>query len=210
MRKLSLLVLLALSLQSLQAQEKEKKSPFNKENAFVGGNVSLSLGQQASGLLIGAHPMYGYTLGKNVDVAAVLNIQYSSFKFDPLALINGNNVKSFLVGTGVSGRFYPIDFVFLQVQPEINFVSVTQKPLVLPFIGPVTERATTRSSSLVPSVLVGGGYKRGFNKGRTFTYLSVLFDVAGGKKSPYKDVFGNTLPIFRAGINWSLADLKKR
>lgn len=192
---------------SFTQQTKETKaSIISKENAFIGGNVTLSFGQQGSGIIIGANPMYGYTIKKWLDVASVLNIQYNKFQIDANALLNGRQRNMFLLGTGISTRVYPLNFVFLQVQPEINFISIKEKPI--PFLGATGPTITT--NKLVPSILVGGGYKQGFNGGRTFSYVSLLFDVAGNSNSPYKDIFGNIVPIFRIGMNFSLADLNNK
>jgi hypothetical protein len=209
MKHKALLAAFLLIIGAVSAQNKEQsgnKSPFLKENAFIGGNITLSVGGGNSGLVLGANPMYGYFIRDNWDVAGVFNIQYNRFVLDATALLNGQETKSFLTGFGVSTRFYPIDEIFVQLQPELNYISRKTQSLSIPIIGQVTTRASSKATFIAPSVLVGGGYKQGFNRGKTFSYLSVLFDVAGHRNSPYKNgITGTILPIFRAGINFFLA-----
>ncbi|MBL0132548.1 MAG: hypothetical protein IPP79_00340 [Chitinophagaceae bacterium] len=52
-------------------------------------------------------------------------------------------------------------------------------------------------------MLVGGGYASGrAPQGNSpFFYMSVLWDVSDNKTSPYKDAYGRSIPIIRAGFN---------
>jgi hypothetical protein len=213
MKPLAILTFLILGAIAAMAQNEQKPppNPFIKDNAFIGGNITLSVGGGNSGLVLGANPMFGYFIRDKWDVAGVFNIQYSRFNLDATALLNGQESKSFLVGAGVSTRLYPIDEIFIQVQPELNYISRTTQSISLPIIGAINTTGKTKSTGIVPSVLIGGGYKQGFNRGKTFSYISVLFDVAGHRNSPYKNgITGSILPIFRAGINIFLADRRNK
>jgi hypothetical protein len=194
-----------------EPEKAPKKALFNKENAFAGGNITLSIGGGNGGLVLGANPMYGYFLNDKWDVAGVFNIQYNRFVLDATAILNGQEAQSFLIGAGVSTRVYPIDEIFLQLQPELNYISKKTKSILPQIIGPITTTSSSKARFVVPSLLIGGGYKQGFNRGKTFSYISVLFDVAGSKNSPYKNgITGTILPIFRAGVNFLLADRRSK
>jgi hypothetical protein len=200
-----------------QEEKQTGKIQLIRENAFIGGSLSLSFGQQGAGFFIGTNPYYGYSLKKWIDMAAVLNFQYSNTKLDPYTistLFTGYKTNSTLVGLGLSTRIYPIDYVFLQLQPEINYIHNKETPLSLPLFGQVVNGPTVTKNITQPSFLMGAGYKRGFTRGKSFAYISILLDVINSKNSPYRLYNPNTgsstiLPIYRAGINFSLADTGK-
>lgn len=210
-------------------QDKTKKL-FTKENAFVGGNFTIPILQLLQGdngggggnFMIGANPHFGYTLNKNVDVAAVLNIQ--SNKFDNTQanytnLLNtGAITKVSMLGVGTFARLYILDFAFIHIQPELN--RITKKETKYGFNSStlqITQTQLAKVSELNTSFLIGAGYKRGFNQGRTFAYASVMYDIFT-KNSPYSNAAVQTItgrpnstPIFvRAGFNMSITDLLNR
>jgi hypothetical protein len=203
---------------SAQENDQSGKVSLSKENAFVGGSLSLSFGQQGSGFFIGTNPYFGYTLKKWIDMAAVLNFQYSNTKLDPntvSALFTGYKTNSTLVGLGLMTRIYPIDYVFLQLQPEVNYIHRKETPLSLPFIGQLVSGPSVTKNITQPSFLIGAGYKRGFTRGRSFAYISILLDAINSKNSPYRlynpyTATSTVLPVYRAGINISLADAGKK
>jgi hypothetical protein len=58
------------------------------------------------------------------------------------------------------------------------------------------------------SFLVGVGYgQRMIGQSSFFTVL--LFDLGTERFSPYRDGFGNSMPIIRGGFNWYLKSSKK-
>jgi hypothetical protein len=199
---------------NLSAQEASSEKTFSKENAFIGGSLTFNYNTQ--GFLIGINPMYGYTIRKWVDVAAVFNFQYNSLQLDQVATNYIRERKTTQVGTGLSTRIYPIEFLFLQVQPELNLLTGKER------ITTISGTSQGKFNKLVPSMLVGAGMKRGFQSGRTFAYASILVDIINNSNSPYRSlatnplgglvqtVSGNIVPIYRAGINLSLADLKRK
>jgi hypothetical protein len=219
MRSLLIITLLCGFAIASKAQEKPS-TIFTKENAFVGASGTFNIGTaDGTGVLIGLNPMYGYFIKNWLDVAAVVNLQYNSFELDPIALNNGRRKKSFLAGVGISSRIYPIDFLYIQAQPEVNAIFATENPI---FSGGASG-TQIKYTKIVPSLLTGVGMKRGFAKGRTFAYASILFDVLANKYSPYRSVTsyllgtiipsntsGNILPIYRVGINIALSDMDKK
>jgi hypothetical protein len=200
------------------------KNIFVKENAFAGGNFTLPILQLLQGgntqnMMLGANPHFGYTVSKNVDVAAVLNFQANKFEVSEASLLNIINnratAKVSMLGVGVFTRLYVLDVAFLQIQPEINRITKTETTYNLN--GFELPQATTVKSSIIkPSFLIGAGYKRGLTTAKTFYYASIMYDVLA-KNSPYSNGIlaiannNKSTPIFlRAGFNVMLSDLKKK
>lgn len=181
----------------LSAQDKsEKKNNYDPENCFTGGSVSLGLGNGSFN--VGLHPHYGYTVAKWIDFAGVANFEYQSQRDG-----YNNKYRTTIYGLGVFTRIFPVHFIFLQAQPEYNFI--TQK--FIPFTG---TGGTVKTNLHAPSVLVGGGYTTSRSDKNSFTYLSILVDVVKNINSPYVDGYGNLLPIIRAGVNIGLNRGKRK
>jgi hypothetical protein len=183
---------------SLHAQdENEKQKGYDPTNWFTGGSVSLGLG---SGYFnAGLHPHFGYTLAKWIDVAGVVNFEYQGQR----DIYNSNDkYRTTIYGLGAFTRIFPVHFLFIQAEPEYNFIA--QK-----FIQ-AGSGATIKQRLHAPSVLVGGGYTTSRSDKNTFTYLSILVDVVKNINSPYIDNHGNILPIIRAGVNIGLNKGKRK
>ncbi|HEY8689008.1 MAG TPA: hypothetical protein VIM07_07225 [Chitinophagaceae bacterium] len=180
---------------TLYAQD-EKEKGYDPENWFTGGSVSLGLGNGSFNA--GLHPHYGYTVAKWIDFAGVANFEYQSQR----DLYNNDKHRSTVYGLGVFTRIFPVHFLFIQAQPEYNFIALK----TIPFNG----TGTVKTNLHAPSVLLGGGYTTSRSGKNTFTYLSILVDVIKDVNSPYVDGYGNLLPIIRAGINIGLNRGKKR
>ena len=140
--------------------------------------------------LAGLNPHFGYTFAKWIDAAVVTNFQYSTAR-DQF----NNKYRNTIYGLGVFTRIYPVQFLFIQAQPEYNLI--LQK--FIPFAG-----GTLKDNIKVPSVLLGAGYTSSRSDKNTFTYLSILFDVLKDINSPYVDGAGKLTPVIRAGINVGL------
>lgn len=184
-------LVMAVAFAARAQDDDEERGGFKKENLFTGGSISLSFGNNS--FLVGVNPVFGYKLAEWVDAGLVINYQYSSFR-DYYNI--DDRLRQSLYGGGVFTRLFPIDFLFAQAQVEHNFI--TQKYIQPPNGGP-TEKYTVEANS----VLVGAGYAqgrmRGFNSG--YFYLSILFDITNNPNSPYTNVYGRPVPVFRAGLN---------
>ena len=101
-------------------------------------------------------------------------------------------------GPGAFVRLFPVNFLFASVAGEYNIIRekyIPATPGTLPTINTVS----------APSLLVGGGYAGGRQKGsNSYYFLSVMWDVAGDVNSPYVDGYGRSNPIIRAGYNIGL------
>ncbi|MBK5272711.1 MAG: hypothetical protein JJE22_17060, partial [Bacteroidia bacterium] len=120
MKKIILSVLLSgLVTVCVFAQDKkeEKEKGFKKENLFTGGSVSLAF--YNSTFLIGASPVFGYSVARWLDAGVVGNYNYTSYRdvnvFD-------DKLRQSVYGGGVFTKIYPVRFLFLQAQYEHNFI----------------------------------------------------------------------------------------
>jgi len=189
-KKYILLSTLFLFVLAGPAWSQNEKEPGDwKKNLFTGGSVSFGIFNNT--FLIGANPVFGYSLTDFADVALQVNYSYNSIR-DYNGIFN-NKLRQSTYGGGGWLRLYPVRSIFLQGQLEHNFIR--QKSI--PVLGPPEVRRIDASS-----VLVGGGYTTGrWGKGgEPFYYLSVLFDVSGNLYSPYTDAFGRSVPLFRGGV----------
>lgn len=173
----------------------EKKRGFQKNHLFTGGGITLSFSSYGS--VLGASPVFGYSITKWLDAGLVFNFIYATqrhydfYSFD-------DKLKQTVLGPGAFVRVYPVKFLFLHAQGEKNFIRQTLVPDDNS-IPKITDKVEANS------FLVGGGYCQGREgSGSPFYYLSLLFDVAKDKNSPYVEQTQsgkiNALPIIRAGI----------
>ena len=180
-------------------KQTEKQKGYDPENWFTGGSVSLGFGggSSYSTFIAGLHPHLGYTIAKWLDAGAVVNFEYQSQRD-----YYNNKYRNTTYGLGVFTRIYPVHFIFLQAEPEFNFIK--QKAI------PANAGTTLKQTLHAPSLLVGGGYTTSRSDKNSFTYLSILVDVVKDINSPYVDGYGNLLPIIRAGINIGLNRGKRK
>jgi hypothetical protein len=168
-----------------------------KENLFLGGNVSL--GYDGWDFNAGVSPEIGYTMARWFDAGVLVNLNYNSERADPYGQFNDDvRTRSFNYGIGAFGRFYPVDFLFFQLQPEYNWIAYSQKDYKIP---PV--EGTFSRTFQAGSFLVGIGYSQRII-GRNNFYIAVLFDLMNNQYSPYRDYTGSALPIVKAGFDFYL------
>lgn len=156
---------------------------------FVTGGA-LSLGYSYGEFLGGVNPYIGYAPSKYFDGGVAINFQYYSLNEE--ATYGTGTYHNTLLGAGVFGRLYPINFLFLQAQPEYNEIWQSSGS----YAG-----QSSASSYGVFSFLVGGGVRFGAPGSNNFGYISVLFDVANNILSPYNFGTNSPQPIFRFGYN---------
>ena len=172
---------------------------FKKENVFLGGSISLGFGSGSFG--IGANPEVGYSLSQWLDAGLVFNINYVSQKYDyNYDYSYDEQVSSFNYGGGVFVRAYPIHFLFLQIQPEQNWITYTDKS----YSYNVTAHTTVTATSL----LGGIGYSQRI-VGQSSFYTMIGIDLLDNINSPYRDAYGGAIPIIRGGFNIYLRPSKK-
>lgn len=174
-----------------QDEEDEESKGFNKENLFTGGSLSLSF--YNNGWLIGANPVFGYSLTNWADLGIVINYTYSSTRD---YFVVDDKFRQSMYGGGVFARLFPVRFLFAQAQIENNWI---RQKSIFPQSSGYPNSTETVS---VSSILVGGGYSTGRDPDfkSAYGYLAVLFDVSKSI-TPYTDNMGRALPIIRAGIH---------
>lgn len=183
-----------------QDEEELKEKGFKKENMFVGGTLTLQFSNIVT--TVGLSPYFGYSLTKWLDVAASINYSYTSQRDYQ---VPGDKIRQTIYGPGAFVRIFPLPFIFAQGHFEQNYMK-------LKYIPAENSGITFEDQTLnAQSFLVGGGYAGGRSKdSRSFYYISILWDVAGNKNSPYLDYLGRSVPIFRAGYNVALFQGKNR
>jgi hypothetical protein len=205
---LSLIVFFSINMVAYSQEEAPpQEKGFKKENFFSGGSIALSFFN--SSFLIGANPVFGYSLAKWVDIGVVGNYNYASYH--DYYQINDRLHQS-IYGGGFFTRLFPVKFLFAQGQMEHNWIS--QKYFYT--AGGQNVKDNVSSNSL----LVGAGYTTGRDPvlKSMYGYFAILFDVLKEKNSPYVtydfDNYGNIInthpvPIIRAGINIPLFQGKR-
>lgn len=193
-----------MGTQAVHAQDDEKqdKKFFRKENLFTGGSVSASMFSRYS-LLLGANPVFGYSLTNWADLGLVANYTYTSDReYDETGALYSNQ-KQNVYGGGIFTRLFPVHFLFAQAQVEHNWIQYKYRE-------PANEYEY-RNRVSANSVLVGGGFTTGrsrIGKG-SYGYFAILWDVSNDLYSPYKDGNHDATPIIRAGVNIPLFQGKR-
>lgn len=195
---ISLLIVHTVSGQYNEDDDEPKKG-FRKENLFTGGTISLAF--YSNTFLVGANPVFGYSVTKWADAGLVINYTYSSQR-DVSYWGSDDKLRQTIYGGGIFAKLYPVRFLFVQAQLEHN--NIRQK-YIYPG-GGLSDIIKVDASSF----LIGGGYTSGRDPEfkQPFFYLAVLFDIADNAYSPYTDNLGRVIPIVRGGIQIPLFQKK--
>lgn len=194
MKKWIILLLLPLFFQA-KAQGQDENSEvtqhgFQPEKLFTGGSANLGFASGSTSL--GITPQIGYSLTDWLDAGINFNLNYLSQKY----YVTQDKVRQTTYGPGAFVRLFPVNFLFATGQFEYNSIHVKS----IPNIGP-----EQKFSLDAKSLLIGAGYAGGRqNGGNSYYYLSIMWDIYGDPNSPYRDQYGNTSPIIRAGYNIGL------
>jgi hypothetical protein len=182
-------ILISLSLCSFAQNEQEpdeRKGKFKQENIFFGSSLNLALANRSFN--VGINPEIGYSVTKWLDAGFSLNINYFSQNASEFSNIRFRN---FNYGGGTFLRIWPVNFLHLQVQPEYNWISSSQKN--------VQTGQTASYNYNAASVLVGIGYGSRVI-GNQYSYVTLMIDILQNINSPYRDQYNDPLPVFRAGF----------
>lgn len=156
MRYLIMTMLFCASVFSSYAQT------FDRSKLEIGGGVGLQFGDYT---VVNVSPQVGYRLTPYFTTGA--GVSYTYYK-------DGRSTydyKASYFGMNVFGRFYPIQYLVLSVQPEASRMWRS-------YNGP---NGKENSNEFVPSVLLGGGVRLG-----PVTAM-IQYDVIQDKNSPYSD-----------------------
>lgn len=157
-------------------QSNQTELSLNKDNSshFVldrtklrlGANIGLSLSKNYTYLGVG--PQVGYQFNNYFMTGA--GIKYYHLKRNLSNYERRNN----LLGFNLFGYFYPVRFITVFVQPELNYIwsHITYN---------TGEKVT--NNGLAPSLIMGAGLKLGP------THLTVNYDLIQHNNSPHPDGF---------------------
>lgn len=201
MKKTLLSLLILIGCKTLQAQDDyyddNERPGFKKENIFLGGAISLGFG--SGSFAVGANPEVGYSIAKWLDAGFIFNINYySQTYYDYLGPNQDLKSTSFNYGAGVFTRIYPVPFLFLQLQPEYNWISYTDK------YADIINKSTVGAASFIGGIGYG---QRIIGQGSYFFMIGL--DLMTNKYSPYLDGYGHPYPIIRGGFDIYLKPSRK-
>jgi hypothetical protein len=196
MKKLILSFTLLLLVLITKAQNEndgyEDNNGFRKDNIFIGGSISLGVGSGSFG--IGANPDVGYSFSQWLDGGVVFNVNYNSqrdYYYDI-------RYSSFNYGGGIFVKAYPVPFLFVQLQPEQNWITYSTK------YSNLVDKQTVSASSLIGGV----GYTQRM-VGQSSYFFMLGIDLLTDINSPYRDSYNHAVPIIRAGFNFYLHPSRK-
>ena len=140
---------------------------FDKSKLRFGANIGLSLSRNYT--VFGLGPQVGYQFNDYFMAGAGLKYYYTKVRtYD-------YEIKNNLFGTNVFGYFYPVRFIALFAQPEMNYIwsNLTNR----------TSGEVTTEKGFVPSFVVGGGLRLGRS------HITLNYDLAKNPRSPYPSGF---------------------
>lgn len=160
MRYLLITMLCCVAIVSSYAQG------FDRSKLEIGGGIGLQFGDYT---VINVSPQVGYRLSPYFTAGA--GVAYTYYKNDISYDNKKYDYKASYFGMNVFGRFYPIQYVVLSVQPEASRMWKSMD-------GP---QGKVKKNEFVPSVLLGGGVRLG-----PVTAM-IQYDVIQDDNSPYSD-----------------------
>jgi len=170
---------------------------FKKEHIFIGG--SLGLGYAGNTFSVGGTPEIGYSIAQWLDMGLAFNLNYYSQEADANLIYNQDvRAREFNYGAGVFARIYPVNFLFIQLQPEQNWVNIKLKD----YLNEQSSNNTTTAFSFIAGV---GYTRRMVGQGSYFLLLGL--DLANNLYSPYREN-NVAIPIIRAGFDFYLHPAK--
>jgi hypothetical protein len=203
MKKAILIFLLPICFHAkAQSNEENTEKPkgFQKEKLFTGGSVNLGFSSYSTSL--GIAPQFGYSLTNWADVGVNVNVNYTSQRD---YYTYGDKLRQTVYGPGAFVRLFPLNFLFATAQYEYNMIHLKYIP------GVNSTYVPAKNSVSASSLLLGGGYAGGRQKGNnTYYFISVSWDILGDKNSPYIDGLSRSIPVIRAGYNIGLFQGRNR
>ena len=179
MKKIIFLLLFAATATTQTAysqDEPEETAPkgFDKSKLFFGGNFGLGFGSNTSSIIVS--PQVGYRFNPYLAAGAGVNFNYYSYTTN---WSNGLETKtrSGYTGLNIFGRVYPIPYILIQAQPELNYSWGSIKYS--------DNRSTEKlKGQFIPSLLIDGGAAIPTG-GNGALLLMLQYDVLQESRSPY-------------------------
>lgn len=167
-----LLGLLSVASFAQDEPEAPAEKGFDKNKLFFGGNFGLGFGSIST--LVNVSPQIGYRFNRYLAAGAGVNFIYSSYKYQ----FSNPQFKEVygVTGLNIFGRVYPIDYILLQAQPELNYTWGKYKF----YDGGPDQKLNAK---FVPSLLGGAGAV--IPMGRGAVIIMVQYDLLQNERSPY-------------------------
>lgn len=181
MKRLLLCILLLTTVQIVQAQyyktDTSRRKGVDASRLIVGGSLGLAFGDYTN---INISPLVGYRISQVFAAGIAINAQYGSERFRDYYGNTGQRNQYGIYGGGVWGRVYPLDFLFIHLQPEYNHVSLKSTYY------DTDPKTVVKENYGVSSLLAGGGYTQPIG-GRAAFSIMALYDVLQNSRSPYQN-----------------------
>ena len=162
----------------------EEKKGFDPQRLVIGGSLGASFGNYT---FVNVSPQVGYMFNQYITAGAGINYIYNSYKYS-----NGDRDNYSFAGINLFSRVFPVRFLFLSVQPEINYSWGKLKYGDYAGAPPDLELP----GKWVPAFLVGAGAVLSPG-GKGGIFLSLQYDVIQNSRSPY-----GTVPYFNIGFGF--------
>ncbi len=168
---------------------KGRRSTFDKSKILVGGG--LGGGSLQGGFIFNVTPSIGYAFTDRFHAGINLGYFYSQQEI-PYTGGSYEKFKNRVLSSSLYARVFPLDVIFLQVMPELNFV--TTKYEYYYALNNDLQKETRHTT--IPAFLVGGGYAQRLG-GNSYMMISVMYDIVQNPNSPYyrQPVFGGGLAL---------------
>ncbi len=140
---------------------------FDKNKLRFGANLGLSLSRNYTHLGLG--PQVGYQFNKYFMAGTGVKYYYSR------ARLTDYEHKNNLLGINLFGYTYPVRFITIFTQPELNYI---WSKLTYNTTGEVIT-----SNGFVPSLIVGAGLRLGYS------HITLNYDLVQRPNSPHPDGF---------------------
>ena len=139
---------------------------FDKSKLRFGANLGLSISRNYTHLGIG--PQAGYQFNKHFMAGAGLKYYYSK------ASLSNYEYKNNLFGINIFGYAYPVSFITIFVQPELNYI----------WSDLTYNTGEKRSNNgIVSSMVVGAGLRLGYS------HITINYDLIQHNNSPHPKGF---------------------
>ncbi len=169
------------------AEQKQEEAPptkkFDPKNIMIGGTLGASFGDYT---FVNVSPQVGYYFNQYITAGVAINYVYSSIKYYQGQQDYAYKYNYSYAGLGIFGRFFPLRFLFVSAQPELNYNWGKIKYNDTYYPNQPDEKV---DGLFVPSFLIGGGAVLS-PTGRGGMMISIQYDVIQYQKdgiylSPY-------------------------
>lgn len=145
----------------------KQPATFDKSKLRFGADLGLSISNNYTNLGFG--PQIGYQFNQYFMAGAGIRYYYNKSRtYD-------YEIKSNLLGANLFGYAYPLSFIALFVQPEINYIWSNLKPRR------DMDLNSYKDDGVVPSLVIGAGFRLGRS------HITLNYDLVQDDKSPHPD-----------------------